>query len=167
MLERLGASVHMTQLDRIDRLLLENLQADGRMSAQALSELVHLSARATLNRIHRLEQLGVIEGYRAQVARSAVAEPVAVFAEITLKDQRQATVQRFERHVAECREVVGCWLVSGRYDYLLRLACRDLAHYRHLTNAWLDDVALGIDRIVTNTELATVKEFTGFPLASP
>ncbi|MDM0044855.1 Lrp/AsnC family transcriptional regulator [Variovorax dokdonensis] len=155
----------MQPLDRIDRILLERLQQDGRMSAQALSELVHLSPRATLNRIRRLEETGVIEGYRAQVSRSA-AQQVAVFAEVTLKDQRQATVQRFERHVVECREVVGCWLVSGRYDYLLRLACQDLAHYRHLTNAWLDDVALGIDRIVTSTELQTVKEFTGFPLAT-
>jgi Lrp/AsnC family transcriptional regulator, leucine-responsive regulatory protein len=156
----------MATLDRIDRLLLEQLQADGRQSAQALSEQVHLSARATLNRIKRLEELGVIEGYRAQISRAAVGDSVMVFAEVTLKDQRQASVQRFERHVAGCREVVGCWLVSGRYDYLLRLVCRDLNQYRHLTNAWLDDVALGIDRIVTSTELQTVKEFVGFPLTA-
>lgn len=155
----------MAPLDRIDRLLLEQLQADGRQSAQALSEVVHLSARATLNRVRRLEAAGVIEGYRAQVDRAALGEHVALFAEVTLKDQRQATVQRFERHVLACREVVGCWLVSGRYDYLLRLSCRDLTHYRNLTNAWLDEVGLGIDRIVTNTELQTVKEFAGFPLA--
>ena len=89
---------------------------------------------------------------------------MALFAEVTLTDQRPATVQRFERHVAACPEVVGCWLLSGRYDYLLRFGCRDLAHYRRLTDAWLEDVGLGIDRIVTSTELQTVKEFTGFPV---
>ncbi|MDM0115530.1 Lrp/AsnC family transcriptional regulator [Variovorax sp. J22R133] len=157
----------MESLDRIDRLLLEKLQADGRQSAQALSEAVHLSARATLNRVRRLEEQGVIEGYRAQISRAAIGEHVAVFAEVTLKDQRQATVQRFERHVTSCREVVACWLLSGRYDYLLRLGCRDLTHYRNLTNAWIDDVGLGIDRIVTSTELQTVKEFTGFPISRP
>ena len=57
-------------------------------------------------------------------------------------------------------------MVSGRYDYLVRLACRDLAHYRDLTSAWLDDVALGIDKVVTSTELQTVKEFAGFPLTA-
>ncbi|MEJ8857700.1 Lrp/AsnC family transcriptional regulator [Variovorax robiniae] len=154
----------MGSFDRVDRLLIELLQADGRQSMQALSEAIHLSARATLNRVRRLEAEGIIEGYRAQINRAALGEHVAVFAEVTLKDQRQATVQRFERHIGACREVVGCWLVSGRYDYLLRLGCRDLTHYRNLTNAWLEEVGLGIDRIVTNTELQTVKEFTGFPV---
>lgn len=152
-------------LDRIDRQLLEALRADGRQSAQALSEAVHLSARATLNRIRRLQDEGVIEGCHAHIDRAVLGEHVALFAEVTLKDQRPATVQRFERQMAACREVVGCWLVSGRYDYLLRFGCRDLAHYRRLTDAWLADVGLGIERIVSNTELQTVKEFTGFPIA--
>ncbi|MDA7418659.1 Lrp/AsnC family transcriptional regulator [Xenophilus arseniciresistens] len=151
-------------LDRIDRQLLQSLQADARQSAQALSEAVHLSARATLSRIRRLQEEGLIEGCHAHIQRAALGEHVALFAEVTLKDQRPATVQRFERHVAACREVVGCWLVSGAYDYLLRLGCRDLAHYRALTDAWLADVGLGIERIVSLTELQTVKEFTGFPL---
>lgn len=151
-------------LDRIDRTLLGLLQRDGRMSAQALSETVNLSARATLNRVRRLEEQGLIEGYRAALNRAALGEHVGVFAEVSLKDQRQATVQRFQKRMQACPEVVACWLVSGRYDYLLRLGCRDLAHYRDLTSGWLDDVALGIERIVTNTELQTIKEFAGFPL---
>ena len=151
-------------LDRIDRTLLEMLQHDGRLSAQALSDAVSLSARATLNRIKRLEEEGWIEGYRALLNRKAVGDHVSVFAEIALKDQRQATVQRFEQGMIACPEVLACYLVSGRYDYLVRLACRDLAHYRDLTSSWLDNVSLGIDKIVTSTELQTVKEFAGFPL---
>ena len=151
-------------LDRVDQTLLELLQRDGRMSAQALSEEVNLSARATLNRIRRLEDDGLIAGYRALLARKALGEHVSVFAEIALKDQRQATVQRFEQAMVACPEVIACHLVSGRYDYLVRLACRDLAHYRDLTNTWIDDIGLGIDKVVTSTELQTVKEFAGFPL---
>ena len=151
-------------LDRVDQTLLELLQRDGRMSAQALSEEVNLSARATLNRIRKLEDDGLIEGYRALLARQAIGEHVSVFAEIALKDQRQATVQRFEAAMVACPEVIACYLVSGRYDYLVRLACRDLGHYRDLTNTWIDDVGLGIDKVVTSTELQTVKEFAGFPL---
>jgi Lrp/AsnC family leucine-responsive transcriptional regulator len=153
-------------LDRVDRTLLDMLQRDGRISAQALSEAVSLSARATLNRIRRLEEQGLIASYRAILSRDALDEHVSVFAEIALKDQRQATVQRFEKAMIACPEVIACYLVSGRYDYLVRLACRDLAHYRDLTNAWLDNVGLGIDKIVTSTELQTVKEFAGFPLAT-
>ena len=151
-------------MDRVDQTLLELLQTDGRMSAQALSEVVNLSARATLNRVRRLEEDGLIEGYRAMLHRAALGEHVSVFAEVALKDQRQATVQRFEQAMVACPEVIACHLVSGRYDYLVRLACRDLAHYRDLTNTWIDDVGLGIDKVVTSTELQTVKEFAGFPL---
>lgn len=151
-------------LDRADLKLLELLQRDGRTTVQALSEAIHLSARATLNRVRKLEEQGLIEGYRALVNRHALGELVSVFAEIALKDQRQATVQRFEKRMASTPEVVACHLISGRYDYLVRVACRDLAAYRDLTSAWLDDVGLGIEKIMTNTELQTIKEFAGFPL---
>ncbi len=78
------------ELDRLDRTLLQLLQQDGRRSAQALSQQVNLSARATLNRVHRLEADGLIQGYRAMLHRSALGEHVAVFAEVALKDQRLA-----------------------------------------------------------------------------
>jgi DNA-binding Lrp family transcriptional regulator len=152
------------ELDRADLKLLELLQQDGRASMQSLSEAVHLSARATLNRVRRLESRGVLEGYRALIKRSALGEHVSVFAEIALKDQRQAAVQRFERRMADSREVVACWIVSGRYDYLVRISCPTLDDYHRLINAWLDESTLGIEKIVSNIELQTIKEFTGFPV---
>jgi DNA-binding Lrp family transcriptional regulator len=152
------------ELDRADLKLLELLQKDGRTTVQALSEAIHLSARATLNRVRKLETNGVIESYRAMVNRSAMGEQVCVFAEIALKDQRQASLQRFEKRMASTPEVVGCWVVSGRYDYLVRIACPTLANYHKLINGWLDDGPLGVEKIVTNIELQTIKEFEGFPV---
>ena len=152
------------QLDRADLRLLDLLQRDGRATVQALSEAIHLSARATLNRVRKLESEGLIEGYRALISRTASGEPVCVFAEIALKDQRQPAVQRFEKRMATAPEVVACYVISGRYDYLVRLACPHLDHYHRLISAWLDDAALGIEKIVTNIELQTIKEFAGFPL---
>ena len=151
-------------LDRADLKLLELLQKDGRTTVQALSEAIHLSARATLNRVRKLESEGTIEGYRALISRAALAGQISVFAEIALKDQRQSAVQRFEKRMATAPEVVACYIISGRYDYLVRLACPDLTHYHALITAWLDDPALGVEKIVTNIELATIKEFAGFPL---
>jgi DNA-binding Lrp family transcriptional regulator len=151
-------------LDRADLRLLELLQQDGRATMQALSEAVHLSARATLNRVRRLETRGVLEGYRALIKRNALGEHISVFAEIALKDQRQAAVQRFERRMAEAHEVVACWVVSGRYDYLVRVSCPTLDDYHRLINAWLDESVLGVEKIVSNIELQTIKEFTGFPV---
>lgn len=150
--------------DRTDLRLLELLQRDGRASVQSLSEEVHLSARATLNRVRKLEQQGLIAGYRAVLNRQAIGPAIAFFAEIALKDQRQAASRRFEARMLATPQVVACYLLSGRYDYLVRISCGDLAQYQRLTNGWLEDAALGIEKIVTNTELQTVKEFSGFPL---
>jgi DNA-binding Lrp family transcriptional regulator len=152
------------ELDRAHLKLLDLLQQDGRATVQALSEAIHLSARATLNRVRKLEKAGLIQGYRALVARNAAGEQVSVFAEIALKDQRQASVQRFERRMANSREVMACYVISGRYDYLVRIACPDLTRYHELISGWLDDASLGIEKIVTNIELQTIKEFAGFPL---
>ena len=154
-------------LDRADIKLLDLLQQDGRATMQALSEAIHLSARATLNRVRRLEAEGMIEGYRALVNRAALGEQICVFAEIALKDQRQPAVQRFEQRMASSPEVAACYIVSGRYDYLVRLGCPTLDHYHTLISAWLDDAGLGIEKIVTNIELATIKEFAGFALPRP
>ncbi len=158
------------ELDRADLKLLELLQRDGRTTIQALSEAIHLSARATLNRVRKLEAQGLIEGYRALVSRAVLGEQVCVFAEIALKDQRRAATQRFERRMAATPEVVACYVISGRYDYIVRIACPHLAHYHELISGWLDDAPLGVEKIVTNIELQTIKEFAGFPIpgaASP
>ena len=152
------------QIDRADLQLLTLLQQDGRRSVQALSELIHLSPRATLNRVRRLETRGLIQGYRALINRAALGEHIAVFAEIALKDQRQTMVRQFEHRMATTPEVVACYVISGRYDYLARICCRDLTQYHALISAWLDEAALGVEKIVTNIELATVKEFAGFTL---
>ena len=152
------------QLDRVDLKLLELLQHDGRATVQSLSDAVHLSARATLNRVRKLETQGQIEGYRALIHRAVLGEQICVFAEIALKDQRQSVIQRFERRMASTPEVVACYVISGRYDYIARIACPHLDHYHRLINEWLDDAALGIEKIVTNIELQTIKEFAGFPL---
>lgn len=150
--------------DAIDYQILELLQQHGRCSARALAERVHLSPRATLARIRALERQGHLRGYHAELDRALLGAHAMVFAEVALKDQRPATAALFERHALACSEVVACHLVSGRFDYLVRFCCRDLAHYQALTNAWLEQAQLGIEKIVTSTELKTVKEFSGFPL---
>ncbi len=155
------------ELDRADLALLDALQRDGRATIQSLSELVNLSARATLNRVRKLEAEGVIEGYRAVIDRRVLGEPICVFAEVALKDQRQPAVQRFEKKMATAPEVVACHVISGRYDYLVRIACPHLENYHRLISAWLDDPALGIEKIVTNIELQTIREFAGFPVPRP
>lgn len=152
------------ELDRIDRRILETLQTDGRITNQALSERVALSPRACLDRVRKLEREGFIAGYMAVVEPRRLAL-MGIVVEITLKDQTQATHTRFEQRMKAAGEVIECFLVSGACDYVLRLACRDLDHYREITNAWTDDPALGVEKIASKPELATVKAFAGYPVS--
>jgi Lrp/AsnC family leucine-responsive transcriptional regulator len=151
-------------LDRIDRSILEILQAEGRITNQELSERISLSARACLERVRRLERSGIITGYMALVEPRQLGSLLTIMVEVTLKDQTQATHTRFEQRMRNSDEVVECFLVSGPCDYVLRLACRNLDHYRELTNAWTDDPALGVEKIASKPELQTIKPFRGYPL---
>lgn len=152
------------ELDRIDRRILEILQLDGRITNQELSERVALSPRACLERVRRLERAGVISGYMALIEPRKLGGLLTVVVEVTLKDQTQATHARFEQRAKSSAEVIECFLVSGQCDYVLRLACRDLDHYRELTNAWTDDLALRVEKITSKPELQTIKAFRGYPL---
>ncbi|HUN93222.1 MAG TPA: Lrp/AsnC family transcriptional regulator [Burkholderiaceae bacterium] len=154
----------MKELDRIDRQILQVLQRDGRITNQALSERVALSPRACLDRVRRLEKSGVISGYLALLEPRQLGSLLTIVVEVSLRDQSAATHGRFEQRMRSCDEVVECFLVSGACDYVLRLACSSLDHYRELTNAWTDDPALGIERIASKPELQTIKPFRGYPL---
>ena len=150
--------------DRIDRRILEIMQAEGRITNQELSERISLSPRACLERVRRLERAGIISGYMALLEPRKIGGLLTIVVEVTLKDQTQATHARFEQRTRASAEVIECFLVSGQCDYVLRLACRDLDHYRELTNAWTDDPALGVEKITSKPELQTVKPFRGYPL---
>jgi Lrp/AsnC family leucine-responsive transcriptional regulator len=154
----------MKTLDRIDRQILEILQVDGRLTNQALSERVALSPRACLERVRRLEKSGLISAYMALIEPRKLGGLLTIVVEVSLRDQSAATHARFEARMRTCDEVIECFLVSGACDYVLRLACRSLDHYRDLTNAWTDDPTLGVERIASKPELQTVKPFRGYPI---
>lgn len=155
----------MKELDRIDRQILAILQADGRITNQALSERVALSPRACLERVRRLEKSGLITGYMALVDPRRAGGLLTIVVEVSLRDQSAATHARFEAKMRAADEVIECFLVSGNCDYVLRLACTSLDHYRELTNGWTDDPTLGVERIASKPELQTVKPFRGIPIA--
>lgn len=148
-------------LDRIDVKILAVLQRDGRSTVQKLAETVSLSPRATLERVRRLEDAGIIAGYRAEIELRHLSRPVNVFAEIFLEKHAQGG--RFEKRIAALDELVECWEVSGTVDYIARFVCADLAAYEELTKALIDDPALGVARIVSHVALRPIRRFSGYP----
>ncbi len=152
------------KLDPLDLKILAELQRDGRMTNQRLSEKIGLSPRPCLERVRRLEAAGLISGYRAVVEIGQLPDLVHAFAEITLKSQSTQALAAFERHLRDCPEVVECFLVGGQFDYLAQMVCVDLDRYNALTTHWLDDAAVGVARITSRFVMKPVRRFAGYPL---
>ena len=119
-------------IDKIDRNILRLLQADGRLPNAELALRVGLSASACFRRLQRLEQDRVISGYHATLDGDAIGKPTTVFIEVTLSSQGSAALDAFERAVAACDDVLECHLMSGDFDYLLRVAVADMRDYERV-----------------------------------
>jgi len=145
-------------LDRIDLAILEILRSDGRITYQELSERVHLTPRPCLERVRKLERRGIIRGYGAIIDLQRLSPGVSLLVMVALSNQSGRSAQKaFEARMRECPEVIECQLVSGSFDYCLRMRCRDMEHYRVLTEEWFNEAELHIDRLVSHPELAKVK----------
>ena len=120
------------KLDAKDRQVLRELQRDGRATAAQVAERIHLSPSSVSRRISRLEQNGVITGYRALVDPRQLGFELTVMVEISLDSQSDEALSSFEASVAEIPEVQACYLMSGEMDYLLRVVARNLEDFERL-----------------------------------
>jgi DNA-binding Lrp family transcriptional regulator len=150
-------------LDRSDHLILEHLQRDGRMTNSALSERVHLSESACLRRVQALEKSGLIAGYHAHLDQAKAGFPVNVFVHITLDRQDQADLQNFELAAAKLPEVMECYLMSGDYDFLVRVVVADMADFERLHSQHLTRLP-GVVRVHSSFALRTIKKSELLPI---
>ncbi|MCR9372563.1 Lrp/AsnC family transcriptional regulator [Vibrio alginolyticus] len=120
-------------MDKIDRQLINLIQKDATLTTAELADQVGLSASPCARRIKRLEQEGVISGYRAIVSRDTVGIAMTVFVEVSLNNHQASSIDEFEHAVVEMDEVISCHVVSGAYDYLLEVVSKDLAGYETFT----------------------------------
>lgn len=124
-------------MDRIDIAILDALQKDGRLSNAALAERVGLSQSACSRRLDILEKSGAIKGYHAQLSSKALGHRMTAIVHISLSGQFEKTLADFEAAVKRCPNVLSCHLMSGEYDYILRIAARDLEDYERIHKEWL------------------------------
>jgi len=118
-------------MDDVDRAILMVLDQHGRISNADLAARVGLSASPCLRRVRRLEETGVIRGYRAVIDSGSVGRGLRIFAGVRLMRHARADVSKFERAVTRLPEVAYCHHVTGNYDYLLQIEVADLAAYEH------------------------------------
>lgn len=149
-------------MDSKDRHILRELQANGRLTNQELSERVNLSPSPCLRRVRLMEEDGVIRGYSALVDQKAWGLPVTVFIRIKLERHGDDAVNAFEQAIIAMPQVMDCWLMTGRSDYLLRVIAADLDAYEHFVRRELQRVP-GIASIDTSFAYGSVKHSQVMP----
>ena len=150
------------KLDRIDRAILQALQADGRMSNVALAEKVHLSPSPCLERVKRLEAAGYISGYTARLDPDLLGYGKVAFIQVTLEKTTEDVFLEFKNQVMASGFVAECHMVAGGYDYLLKVRFDDMENYR----AVLQEIVHlpGVAQTHTYMVIEQVKNVTDVPL---
>ncbi|MEO7809824.1 MAG: Lrp/AsnC family transcriptional regulator [Ramlibacter sp.] len=144
-------------MDAIDRKILGILQQDARASLQHIGQTVGLSTSPCWERIRKLEQTGVIEGYTVRLNAQALGLADTVLVQLTLDSHSDNTLEKFGETLAAIPEVVEAYLVSGEYDYLLRVAVKDTRDYERLLRDRLYKIK-GIRHSKSSFVLRTLKK---------
>jgi Lrp/AsnC family transcriptional regulator of ectoine degradation len=152
----------VVRLDRYDIAILRILAREGRITKSKLAEEVNLSISPAWERVRKLEESGVIRGYRADVDWIAAFKGSRILVEVTLARHTAQDMRRFEERVLQAPEVVQCYATGGGVDYVLHVVSRDIDHYQRFIDSWLLD-ELGIERYFTYIVTKVVKSVESVP----
>ncbi|MFE5908213.1 Lrp/AsnC family transcriptional regulator [Streptomyces wedmorensis] len=152
----MGNEVH---LDAIDRDILFHLERDGRLTNVELAKRVGLTPPPCLRRVKRLEETGVLSGYRAVIDPAAVGRGLEVLVDVEVYATDRKTVEAFEETVASYEEVVEFRRLFGRPDYFLRVAVADHAAYE----AFLTGRLTGLPGVLRTESHLTMKQIKAAP----
>jgi Lrp/AsnC family leucine-responsive transcriptional regulator len=150
-------------LDRFDKLILNELQKDGRISNVHLATRVNLSESACLRRVRSLEESGMIDRYAALLSQQKAGLPGSVFVHIGLQREEESELAAFEEAVKNIPEVMECYLMTGEFDYLLRVVVSDMADFERLHRDSLTRLP-GVARVNSSVTIRTVQKKTELPL---
>jgi Lrp/AsnC family leucine-responsive transcriptional regulator len=150
-------------LDAIDRRILSILQTDSSITNVELARRVHLSPSPCLARVKALESAGVIRGYVALADPLQLGLSLNVFIQVSLEKQVEPELERFQNAMADCPEVMECYLMTGDADYLLRVVVPDIQGLERFVVNRLSRIP-GVKNIRSGFALKQVKYQTALPL---
>jgi len=150
-------------LDRVDRRILDALQADARIPNQELAKKVGLSPAPCWRRLRRLEEEGFISGYATLLNGSAIGLPILAYALVTLDNHHADTVKQFDRLIQDRPEVLECHSMSGPNDYMLRIVAASMEAYEHFLSTQVLQLA-AVRSVNTSFVLRTKKSTTRLPV---
>ena len=153
----------MANLDEIDRQLLQELQAEGRVTNVELARRVGLTAPPCLRRVRALEDEGVIRGYHADLEPSKLGFAIVVFAMVSLKSQAETALREFEEAMQDLPEVREVHMLNGEIDFILKIVSQDLQSFQEFLTSKLTP-APNVASVKTSLTIRTSKYTPGVPL---
>ncbi len=150
-------------MDKTDLRILAELQADGRLSSQALAEKVGLSTSPCWRRVRKLEEDRVISTTVAILDPEKIGLDVIAVAAVTLEDHHPDLVGEFEAMVANRPEILECYAMSGQYDYHLKVVCKSIKAYEKLLREHIMPCK-AVSHVNTSFALSSNKYTTALPL---
>jgi Lrp/AsnC family transcriptional regulator, leucine-responsive regulatory protein len=148
--------------DSVDRRIVRELQEDGRLTNAELSRRVNLSPSPCLRRVKNLEDKGVITGYTANVDQDKFGLPISIFVSVKLEKQTEDMLRTFEAQIADIDEIAECYLMTGGFDYLLRIITDSLKSYENVLTKRITHIP-GIASIESSFALGIVKQSKIYP----
>jgi Lrp/AsnC family leucine-responsive transcriptional regulator len=145
------------ELDAMDRKILRALQSDGRLTNRALAAAISLSPSGTLSRVRRLEQAGIIKGYRAIIDPALGQRRVTIWVNVALANHTQSDLRKFEQKLHRTPEVIHAWKVAGQTDYQIRLMVAAPSDWNEIAERWRE-AGIEFRKVETQVELVTVKD---------
>ena len=153
----------MASLDIIDRKLLAELQAEGRVTNVDLAARVGLTAPPCLRRVRALEESGTIRGYHADLDGAKLGFSITVFAMVSLRSQAEESLRQFEEHMRALPEVRECHMLNGEIDFILKIVSKDLQSFQEFLTSKLTP-APNVASVKTSLTIRTAKQLPGVPL---
>ncbi|HEX7110227.1 MAG TPA: Lrp/AsnC family transcriptional regulator [Aestuariivirga sp.] len=150
-------------LDKTDKIILVELQKNAQQSINDLAGKAGLSASSCHRRVKLLEEAGVITRYTATLDRTALGLANEFFVEVSLSAQTEEAFEKFEKAIQRVPEILECHLMSGQFDYLLRVVAIDAADYERIHRSRISRLP-GVQRIQSSLALRTVKAWAGYPV---
>ncbi len=152
-----------TDLDRTDRRILRELQADGRLPIVELAERVSLSPTACQRRVRKLEETGVIERYAAVLSPAALGQQVEAFVRVSIERQSRDVTQAFEEAIRRRPEIRASYVMTGDLDFLLHVLVPDLQAFAEFSMRVLIGLP-GVKDVRSSLVLEAIKKDQGLPL---
>ncbi|BDB53717.1 AsnC family transcriptional regulator [Flavobacterium ammoniigenes] len=143
-------------MDAIDKRILMVLQEDAKANIKMIAEKSGLSVSPTFARIKKLEQLGYIKKYVALLDEVKIGKSIQVFCQVTLSIHSKEVIDNFKKKIAKLSDVMGCYHVSGNYDFLLKIAVKDMNEYQRFAVEKLS-VIEGISNVQSTFVLEEIK----------